>query len=94
MQIIALTFAISGFHREVDENCALLGYYAASSGAFLPTLRYNLLVPISGVRNFLEQMGPIGWPVTSARNYNSLLRYNPENAVLSTLYMNGAEFNP
>jgi len=23
---------ISGFRREVDENCALLGHYAASSG--------------------------------------------------------------
>ena len=23
---------ISGFHREVDENCALLGCYASSSG--------------------------------------------------------------
>jgi len=23
---------ISGFHRQVDENCTLLGYYAASSG--------------------------------------------------------------
>jgi hypothetical protein len=28
---------ISGFRREVDANCALLGYYAASSGNFLPT---------------------------------------------------------
>jgi hypothetical protein len=26
---------ISGFRREVDENCALLDYYAASSGNFL-----------------------------------------------------------
>jgi len=26
-----------GFHREVDENRALLGYYAASSGNLLPT---------------------------------------------------------
>ena len=26
---------ISGFRREVDENCALLGYYAASSGKSL-----------------------------------------------------------
>jgi len=26
---------ISGFCREVAENCALLGYYAASSGNFL-----------------------------------------------------------
>jgi len=25
---------ISGFCHEVDENCALLGYYAASSGIF------------------------------------------------------------
>jgi hypothetical protein len=23
---------ISGFHRQVAENCAVLGYYAASSG--------------------------------------------------------------
>jgi len=25
---------ISGFSREVDKNCALLGYYAASSGNY------------------------------------------------------------
>ena len=25
---------ISGFRREVDENCALLGYYAAESGKY------------------------------------------------------------
>ena len=36
---------ISGFPREVDENCALLSYYAASSGNFLTTLRENLKVP-------------------------------------------------
>jgi hypothetical protein len=28
---------ISGFCREVDENSALLGYYAASNGNLLPT---------------------------------------------------------
>jgi len=28
---------ISGFRRKVDENCALLGGYAASSGISLPT---------------------------------------------------------
>jgi len=26
---------ISGFHHKVDENCAVLGYYAVSSGNFL-----------------------------------------------------------
>jgi len=30
---------ISGFHHEVDEKCALLGYYAASSGNFLPMIQ-------------------------------------------------------
>jgi len=35
-------YMISGFHRELDENCALLGYYAASSGNFLPTFGENL----------------------------------------------------
>jgi hypothetical protein len=32
------------FHREVDENCALLGYYAASSDNSLPTFWNNLSV--------------------------------------------------
>jgi len=35
---------ISGFRREEDENCTLLGHYAASSGNFLPTFRDNLSV--------------------------------------------------
>ena len=41
-------YVISGVRREVDENCVLLGYYAASSGDSLPTFRDNLLVPSSG----------------------------------------------
>jgi hypothetical protein len=39
--------AISGFHRETDENCAFLGYLAASSGNSLPTFRDKLSVPSS-----------------------------------------------
>ena len=39
---------ISGFRREVAENCALLVYYAISSGNFLPTIRDNLSVSSSG----------------------------------------------
>ena len=61
---------ISDFHREADENCALLGYYAASSN-FLPTFRENLLVPPSGVKN-LDLLEPTGCPETSVRNYYSL----------------------
>jgi hypothetical protein len=41
-------FVISGFRREAAENCALLGYHAASSGNLLPTFRDNLSVPSSG----------------------------------------------
>jgi len=33
------------------ENCALLGYYAAWSGNFLPKFWYNLSVPSSRVNN-------------------------------------------
>jgi hypothetical protein len=42
---------VSGFHLEVDENYALLGYDAASSGNSLPTFRYYLLVPLSRVKS-------------------------------------------
>jgi len=33
------------------ENCALLGYYAARNGNFLPTVRDNLSVSSSGFKN-------------------------------------------
>jgi hypothetical protein len=42
---------ISGFRRKIDENCAHLGYYSASSGNFLPMFWDNLSVPSSGVKN-------------------------------------------
>ena len=32
-----VTYVISGFCREGDENCVLLSYFAESSGNFLPT---------------------------------------------------------
>jgi hypothetical protein len=35
-------FVISGFRRDVDQICALLGYYAASSGNTLPTFQDNI----------------------------------------------------
>jgi hypothetical protein len=36
---------ISGFRRDADEICALLGHYAASNGNPLPTFRDNVSVP-------------------------------------------------
>jgi len=46
---IRVLWVVSGFRREVKESCDLLAYYAASSGNFLPTFRYYLSVPSSGV---------------------------------------------
>ena len=73
---------ISSFRREVDGNCALLGYYAASSGNFLPTFRDNSSFPSTGFRNPKSlknplEMGPIGCPETSVRNYHYSLPNNP-----------------
>ena len=39
----------AALRREADDNCAVLGYYAESSGNFLPTFRNNLLVLSSRV---------------------------------------------
>ena len=35
---------ISGFRREADENCAVLGYYTTSNGDYLPKFRDNLSI--------------------------------------------------
>ena len=40
---------IAGLRREVAENCAVLGHYAASSGNFIRTFRDNLSIPSSWV---------------------------------------------
>jgi hypothetical protein len=42
---------ISGFCCEVAENCTLLGYYAASSGNFLPAFWDNLSLPFAEFKN-------------------------------------------
>jgi hypothetical protein len=42
----------------VLESCALLGYYTASSGNFLPTIQDNLLFPSSGFKNPKESLLP------------------------------------
>ena len=61
-----------GIGRRSAENCALLGYYAACSGNFLPKFRDKLSVPSSGFKN------PIRCPETLVRNYRDSLRSNPE----------------
>ena len=56
--------------KKLDENCILLGYYAASSSNSYPTFRNNLMRPL--------KMGRIGRPQLSLRNYHYPLRNNPE----------------
>ena len=59
---------ISSFRREVDENYALLGYYAANKRIMtIPYRRFGI--------PYLE---PIGGPETSARDYHYPLHNNPE----------------
>jgi hypothetical protein len=67
------TGVISGFRREVDETCALLCYYAAYSGNFIPTFRDNPF-----------KMGLICCPETWVRNYPQTLRNNPEERRYNT----------
>jgi len=74
------SLVISGFCHEVVENCALLGYYAGSSGNFLPIFRNNLSVQESKriLDSWSLRMGPIGCPETSVQNYHYSLRNTPE----------------
>jgi hypothetical protein len=55
---------ISSFRSEVDEYCALLGYYAASSGKFLTDVSGQFIGPIfQAVENPREVC-----PETAVRN--------------------------
>jgi len=58
-EVLAALCVISCFRREVGENCALLGYYAASSGDSLPTFRDNLSVPPSRVKNQRKEINVV-----------------------------------
>ena len=72
---------ISGFRREVGEICALLCYYTASSGSFLPTFRDNVSAPYSGVKpiDLYWVLDPLeDGTEKSVRNYHYSLRNNPE----------------
>jgi len=81
---------ISGFHQEVDEIYALLGYCSVFSANSLQTLRDILSVRFSLVKipsrksirrariSWPLKMGPIGCPETSVRNYRSTLRNIPQ----------------
>ena len=78
---------ILDFCLEVDENCTLLGYYAASSGNSLLMSRDNLSVPSSGVSHslfkgqkfFTLEDGTNRFPRMSVRNCHCSLCNSPED---------------
>jgi len=70
---------ISGFRRDVAENCVLLDYYEErSSGNFFQRFRTTYRSHPQGLRSRTLRMGPIGCPETSVRNCHYSLRNNPE----------------
>jgi hypothetical protein len=82
---------ISDFRRDVDEICALLGYYAAWRGNCLPTFRENASVPFSRVKSPSRKVGLL----TREDGTNTLFRnigkqlpnnaaYYPRRAQIST----------
>ena len=72
----------SGFHCEVDENCALLAHYTVSSGNYLPAFHFTLSVPTLEVENPKDsrslKTGLIGCPKMLVGNYHISLHNNPE----------------
>ena len=71
---------ISGFRREVDENCVLLDYYADSSGNSLTTFRDSLSVSSSRVKNLFLALedGADRLSRNVAKELTLLIRNNPE----------------
>jgi hypothetical protein len=64
---------ISGFRLDIDEICALLGYYAALNDNPLPMFRDNVSVQFSW-NSLPLKMGPTRCPETSVKVYHSTLR--------------------
>jgi hypothetical protein len=75
-----LLCVISGFRRDVDEICALLGHYSALSGSSVPPFRDNLSVPSSRVKksDFFNLEDGTDRLSRNAGNYQSTLRKIPE----------------
>jgi hypothetical protein len=77
-RIIKEAKVLSGFRRDMEEICDLLGYYAALSSSSVPTFRDNRSVPSSRVKkskfSWPLKMGLIRCPETSVVDNHSTLR--------------------
>jgi hypothetical protein len=74
--------ANSGFRRDADEICALVGYYAELNGNPLPTFRDKVSVPFSRVKKSKKKLTledrADSCPETSVKDYDSTLRNTPQ----------------
>jgi len=70
------------------ENCALLGYYAASSSNSLPTLRGNLSVPSSRVKGQESNSGFLTlWAVAlSSKKKSCIIEHRSKNWCQNVTY--------
>ena len=72
-----------------NENCALLGYYAASSGNFLPTFRDCLSVPSSRV-SIIYRSNRAGSPKKRIIGYSLSVDYpHNQNKIIFLMYSRG-----
>jgi hypothetical protein len=60
---------ISGFHHKVDENCPLLGYYAASSGNILPAFGTTYQSHPQGSKSLTDVSGQPAGPILRAQDF-------------------------
>jgi hypothetical protein len=58
---------VSGYSREVDRICVLLGYYAAYCGNALLTFHNNITVPPSKAKKKKKMSKTFGFEITEYR---------------------------
>ena len=81
---------ISGFHREGNENCALLACYAACSGILYRRFGtiYLFHLQRSRIHSRSLKMGREGCAETSVRNYHYALLNRPEERSWFIVWLN------
>jgi len=83
---------ISGFRREVDENCVLLGRYATSSGNSVPTFRGNFSVPSSKVNHsWSSKMGPDSSPQNVVKELPLLTEWSLRRTQFPSAFVGSSE---
>ena len=86
---------ISGFRRDVDEICDLLGYYAALNVSSAPTFRDNLSVPSSRLLDFLTLEDGTDFENFIPKTYdNQLLKRDSTACISGTRKRNVSDCSP